>query len=93
VERLLADPATLAAAASLLLDRHYTPALAALIGDGATLDLAELDAAGPGGQPSAPGALAGGLTALTSRRRCCVPSPTSARIRIFALFVVRTSLR
>jgi hypothetical protein len=27
VEHLLADPATLAAAASLLLDRHFTPVL------------------------------------------------------------------
>lgn len=40
VERLLADPATLAAAARLLLDRHFTSALAPVICDAVGLDVA-----------------------------------------------------
>jgi putative restriction endonuclease len=49
VERLIADPGTLASAARLLLDRHFTPGLAAMICDVVGLDLAELElAAGPG---------------------------------------------
>ena len=39
VERLLADPKTLAAAARLLLDLHFTPVLAELIFDAADLDV------------------------------------------------------
>jgi len=46
VERLLADPGTLAAAARLLLDRHFTPVLADLICAAVDLDLAALDLAG-----------------------------------------------
>jgi putative restriction endonuclease len=48
VEQLLADPGTLAAAARLLLDLHFTPGLAAIICDAVGLDLAVLElAAGP----------------------------------------------
>ena len=46
VERLLADPGTLAAAARLLLDRHFTPVLADLICAAVELDVAALDLAG-----------------------------------------------
>ncbi len=46
VERLLADPGTLAAAARLLLDRHFTPVLADLICATVDLDVATLDLAG-----------------------------------------------
>ena len=42
-EQLLADPGTLAAAARLLLDLHFTPGLAAMICDAVGLDLAVLD--------------------------------------------------
>ena len=42
-ERLLADPGTLAAAARLLLEQHFTPALEAPVCDAAGLDLAGLD--------------------------------------------------
>jgi putative restriction endonuclease len=49
VERLLADPGTLAAAARLLLDRHFTPVLAELICAAVDLDVAALDLAGSGG--------------------------------------------
>ena len=45
VEQLLADPATLAAAARQLLDLHFTPALASLICDAVDLDPATLEAA------------------------------------------------
>jgi len=44
-ERLLADPGTLAAAARLLLDLHFTPGLAAMICDAVGLDLAVLELA------------------------------------------------
>jgi putative restriction endonuclease len=44
VERQLADPATLAAAARQLLDLHFTPALAAFICDAVELDVAALEA-------------------------------------------------
>ncbi|MBO0883292.1 MAG: hypothetical protein J2P17_23740 [Mycobacterium sp.] len=47
VERLLAVPSTLAAAARLLLDRHFTPALAELICTVVGLDVAALEAASP----------------------------------------------
>lgn len=43
VEQLLADPGTLAAAARLLLDLHFTPGLAAMICDAVGLDLAVLE--------------------------------------------------
>ena len=46
VERLLADLGTLAAAARLLLDRHFTPVLADLICAAVDLDVATLDLAG-----------------------------------------------
>jgi putative restriction endonuclease len=46
VERLLAEPGTLAAAARLLLDRHFTPVLADLICAAVDLDVAALDLAG-----------------------------------------------
>jgi hypothetical protein len=46
VERLLADPANLAAAARLLLDLHFTPVLAELIC--AEVDLCAAGGAGPG---------------------------------------------
>src|SRR5229473_5376134 len=45
VEQLIADPGTLAAAARLLLDLHFTPSLAAMICDAVGLDLAVLDLA------------------------------------------------
>lgn len=47
VERLLADDGTLAAAARLLLDRHFTPVLSELICAEADLDIADLNAADP----------------------------------------------
>ena len=53
VERLLADPGTLAAAARLLLDRHFTPLLADLICAAVDLDLAALDLAGNEKAPQA----------------------------------------
>jgi putative restriction endonuclease len=43
-EQLLADPATLAAAARQLLELHFTPTLASLICDAVDLDLAALEA-------------------------------------------------
>jgi putative restriction endonuclease len=46
VECLLADPATLAAAARLLLDLHFTPVLAELICAAVDLDVPALDLAG-----------------------------------------------
>ncbi len=46
VEQLLADPATLAAAARLLLDLHFTPVLAGLICSAVDLDVPALDLAG-----------------------------------------------
>ena len=49
VERLLSDPGTLAAAARLLLDGHFTPVLAELICAAVDLDVAALDLAGSGG--------------------------------------------
>jgi putative restriction endonuclease len=54
VERLLSDPGTLAAAARLLLDRHFTPVLAELICDAVDLDVAALDLAGSGGAAYGP---------------------------------------
>jgi putative restriction endonuclease len=50
VERLLADPGALAAAARLLLDQHFTPILAELICAGVDLDVAALDLAGSEGR-------------------------------------------
>ena len=48
-EQLLADPGTLAAAARLLLDLHFTPGLGAMICDAVGLDLTVLElAASPG---------------------------------------------
>jgi putative restriction endonuclease len=44
VEALLADPATLAAAARVLLDRHFTPALEGPVRDAAGLDPTDLEA-------------------------------------------------
>jgi putative restriction endonuclease len=55
VERLLADPATRAAAARLQLDQHFTSAPGALICDAVDLDLAELETAAAGGRPSVAG--------------------------------------
>jgi putative restriction endonuclease len=51
VERLLAEPGTLAAAARLLLDRHFTPVLADLICAAVDLDVAALALAGDGEAP------------------------------------------
>ena len=48
VEALLGDGATLAAAARLLLDLHFTPALEPMICDQAGLDLSALEAPQPG---------------------------------------------
>jgi putative restriction endonuclease len=48
VERLLADPAAMAAAARLLLDLHFTPVLAELICAAVDLDVPALDLAGSG---------------------------------------------
>ena len=53
VERLLADPGTLAVTARLLLDRHFTPVLADLICAAVDLDLAALDLAGNEKAPQA----------------------------------------
>lgn len=50
-EQLLADPATLAAAARLLLDLHFTSVLAELICAAGALDVPALDLAGPAGSP------------------------------------------
>ena len=53
VEQLLASPGTLAAAARLLLDQHFTPVLATLICDAVDLDVAGLEAAAaPGPTPA-----------------------------------------
>ncbi len=49
VQRLFADPGTLAAAARLLLDRHFTPVLAELICAAVDLDIPALDLAGSEG--------------------------------------------
>jgi putative restriction endonuclease len=53
VEQLLADPGTLAAAARLLLDLHFTPALSTMICDQAGLDLAVLELAASTGVETA----------------------------------------
>ena len=53
VKRLLADPKTLAAAARLLLDLHFTPILAELICTAVDLDVPALDLAGNGGATQA----------------------------------------
>ncbi len=53
VERLLADPKTLAAAARLLLDLHFTPALAEMICAAVDLDVPALDLAATGGPAQA----------------------------------------
>ena len=49
VEQLLVDPGTLAAAARLLLDLHFTPGLSGMICDAVGLDLAVLELAGSTG--------------------------------------------
>jgi putative restriction endonuclease len=49
VEQLLADSGTLAAAARLLLDLHFTPGLSGMICDAVGLDLAVLELAGSTG--------------------------------------------
>ena len=61
VEHLLADPKTLAAAARLLLDLHFTPVLAELICAAVDLDVPALDLAASGG--------AAQTTRLRPRRR------------------------
>ncbi len=76
VERLLADPGTLAAAARLLLDRHFTPVLADLICTAVDLDLAALDLTGNEKAPRLP---APGSGTAGSPRRFCAPTLTSAR--------------
>jgi len=53
VEHLLADPKTLAAAARLLLDLHFTPVLAELICAAVDLDVPALDLAANGGAAQA----------------------------------------
>ena len=53
VEHLLADPKTLAAAARLLLDLHFTPVLAELICAAVDLDIPALDLAATGGAAQA----------------------------------------
>ena len=53
VERLLADPGTLAAAARLLLDLHFTPDLSPMICDQADLDLTVLELAASTGVATA----------------------------------------
>jgi putative restriction endonuclease len=53
VESLLADPATLAAAARLLLYRHFTPVLSDLICAAVDLDVPALDLAGSQGRTAA----------------------------------------
>ena len=53
VERLLADPETLAAAARLLLDLHFTPVLAELICAAVDLDVPALDLAASEGAAQA----------------------------------------
>jgi putative restriction endonuclease len=61
VERLLADPGTLAVASRLLLDQHFTPTLAELICAAVNLDVASLDLASFVGE--------GHLTRARERRR------------------------
>lgn len=53
VEVLLADPGTLAAAARLLLDLHFTPALTFMICDAVGLDLEALELAASPARPTA----------------------------------------
>ena len=52
VEAVLADPSTMAAAARLLLDRHFTPTLEGMICDQVGLDLVALEATGTRRQPA-----------------------------------------
>ena len=54
VERLLADPGTLAAATRLLLEQRLTPVLAELICAAVDLDVAALTSPGTEGRPSRP---------------------------------------
>jgi hypothetical protein len=76
VERLLSDPKTLAAAARLLLDLHFTPVLAELICAAVDLDVPALHLAGNGERPKPPLACARAVAA--SPKRSCAPTPTSA---------------
>ena len=76
VERLLADPKTLAAAARLLLDLHFTPVLAELICAAVDLDVPALDFAASGGA-ARPHAC--GRAVEASPKRSCAPTPTSAQ--------------
>lgn len=57
VEQLLADPGALAAAARLLVDLHFTPALGAMICDEVGLDLAVLELAASPAVAAARGSL------------------------------------
>jgi putative restriction endonuclease len=76
VEHLLAYPRTLAAAARLLLDLHFTPVLAELICAAVDPDVPALDLAATGDRPSPP---ACARAAAASPKRSCAPTPTSAR--------------
>ncbi len=75
VERLLSDPATLAAAARLLLDLHFTPVLAELICAAVDLDVPALDLAG---SERVSWTVRLGPGAADSPKRSCAPTPTSA---------------
>ena len=70
-EQLLADPGTLAAAARLLLDLHFTPGLAAMICDAVGLDLAVLE-------------LAASPAVATARRRLRRPGFAEEVLRAYA---------
>ena len=76
VERLLADPATLAAAARLMLDLHFTPVLAELICAAVDLDVPALDLAGSERISST---VQLRPVAAGSPRRSCMRTPISAR--------------
>ncbi|KAA2250753.1 restriction endonuclease [Solihabitans fulvus] len=54
VEQLLAAPGTLAAAARLLLDQHFTPTLAELVCAEVGLDVAAMEVAAGAGRPARP---------------------------------------
>ena len=77
VEHLISDPKTLAAAARLLLDLHFTPILADLICAAVDLDVPTLDVAGSGG--AAQVQLVSARGGAVSPKKSCAHTPTSAR--------------
>ena len=76
VEHLISDPKTLAAAARLLLDLHFTPILADLICAAVDLDVKTLDVAGSGERLRSLVSARGGAV---SPKKSCAHTPTSAR--------------